>query len=96
MKPYRLTPAAQRDLSQIWDYSEVHWDAVQAERYLRQIQAAIERVAADPACGRACDEIRVGYRRYATGSHVVFYVDAPGSVDVMRVLHQRMDPDRHL
>lgn len=96
MKAYRLTPAAQRDLSEIWDFTEERWDMGQAEKYSGEIRAAIERVAADPGRGRACDELRKGYRRYSIGSHLVFYVETPDSVDVIRILHQRMDPTRHL
>lgn len=96
MKPYLLTPAAQRDLSEIWDFTEERWDAGQAEKYIAEIRAAIERVAADPNRGRACDEIRQGYRRYGIGSHLLFFVETDDSVDIVRVLHQRMDPTRHL
>lgn len=96
MSAVRLTPAAQRDLSEIWDFTEEHWGVAQAELYITEIRAAIERIVADPLRGRACDEVRQGYRRYGVGSHLVFYVEAPGGVDVVRVLHQRMDPARHL
>lgn len=96
MKAYRLTPAAQRDLSQIWDFTEERWDADQAETYVDEVRAAVERIAADPARGRICDEIREGYRRYGIGSHLVFYVETTDSVDIVRILHQRMDPTRHL
>lgn len=96
MTIYRLTPAAQRDLSSIWDYTEEHWDVLQAETYINEIRAAIERVAEEPARGRTCDDIREGYRRYGIGSHLLFYVERAGGVDVIRILHQRMDPTRHL
>jgi toxin ParE1/3/4 len=94
---YLLSPAAQADLEQIWDYTHDHWDTDQAEEYLRELQRAIERAAANPRIGRACDEIRPGYRSLATASHMLFYrISAEGIVDVMRVPHQRMDIDRHL
>lgn len=93
---YRLTPAAQRDLSSIWDYTAERWDARQAETYVLEIGSAIERIAEQPDRGRAVDEIRVGYRRYAIGSHLVFFVANDDGVDVIRILHQRMDPTRHL
>ena len=96
MSRYRLTPAAQRDLSTIWDFTQERWDARQAETYLNEIRATIERIADDPGRGRACDEIREGYRRYGIGSHLLFYVESPDGVDVIRILHQRMDPTRHL
>ncbi len=96
MNEYRLTPAAQRDLSSIWDYTEERWDVRQAEVYLLEIRAAIERIAAAPERGRACHDVREGYRRYAIGSHLIFYRPRAGGVDVIRVLHQRMDPTRHV
>lgn len=96
MSQYRLTPAAQRDLSSIWDFTAARWDARQAETYIAEIRAAVERVADDPRRGHACNEIREGYRRYSIGSHLVFYVESSVGVDVIRILHQRMDPTRHL
>lgn len=96
MTQYRLTPAAQRDLSSIWDFTEERWGIPQAETYIAEIRAAIERVADDPRRGRACDEIRIGYRRYGIGSHLLFYVESAEGVDVVRILHQRMDPSQHL
>lgn len=96
MSRYRLTPAAQRDLSSIWDFTEERWGVNQAEIYIAEIRAAVERVADDPRRGRACDEIRDGYRQYGIASHLLFYVESAEGVDVVRILHQRMDPTRHL
>ena len=96
MSAYRLTPAAQRDLSSIWDYTAERWDQRQAETYVLEIKAAIERIAAQPERGRACDDIRAGYRRYAIGTHLIFFRERDDGVDVIRILHQRMDPTRHL
>ncbi|MBM7231968.1 MULTISPECIES: type II toxin-antitoxin system RelE/ParE family toxin [Dietzia] len=96
MTGYRLTPAAQRDLSSIWDYTEAHRDVRQAERCIGEIRAAVERVAEDPRRGRACDEIRAGYRRYGIGGHLLFFVESAYGIDVVRILHQRMDPSLHL
>jgi toxin ParE1/3/4 len=94
---YVLSPAAQADLEQIWDYTHDRWGADQAEAYLRELQRAVERAATNPRIGRACDEIRPGYRKLAAGSHTLFYrVTADEVIDVIRVLHQRMDVDRHL
>lgn len=70
MSAYRLTPAAQRGLSSIWDFTEERWNTRQAETYIGEIRTAVERVAEDPDRGRACDDIRPGYRRYGSG-HVL-------------------------
>jgi toxin ParE1/3/4 len=67
-----------------------------AEVYVRQIRRAVEIVAEDPRRGRNCDNIRAGYRKYPAGSHFVFYRVVEGGIDVVRILHQRMDFDQHL
>ncbi|MEB3063197.1 type II toxin-antitoxin system RelE/ParE family toxin [[Mycobacterium] zoologicum] len=94
---YLLSPAAQADLEQIWDYTHEQWGIDQADEYLREIQYAIARVAANPRIDRTCDEIRLGYRKLSVGSHALFYrLTAEDVVDVIRVLHRRMDTDLHL
>ncbi|MEB3069155.1 type II toxin-antitoxin system RelE/ParE family toxin [[Mycobacterium] vasticus] len=94
---YLLSPAAQVDLEQIWNYTEQQWGVDQAEEYLRELEYAMARVAANPLIGRACDEIRPGYRKQSAGSHTLFYrLTAEGIVDVIRVLHRRMDTESHL
>ena len=96
MSRYLLSPAAQVDLEQIWDFTHDRWGVDQAEEYPRELQRAVERAAANPLIGQACDEIRPGYRKLAAGSLVLFYRLAAEGIDVVRVLHQRMDVDRHL
>lgn len=94
---YLLSPAAQADLEQIWDYTHEQWGIDQADEYLRELQHAMARVAANPRIGRTCDEIRLGYRKLSAGSHTLFYrLTAENVVDVVRVLHRRMDTESHL
>ena len=52
-------------------------------------------LAADPRLGRSCDQIRAGYFKYSAGSHVIFDRLADVGIDVVRILHQSMDIDRH-
>ena len=97
MTGYTLSPAAQNDLGEIWDYTREHWGIDQAEQYLREIQRAIERVVSNPTIGRACNDVRPGYRKHVVGSHTLYYrIGSDDVIDVVRVLHQRMDADRHL
>jgi toxin ParE1/3/4 len=91
-----LSPRAQSDLDEIWDYSCETWGVDQAERYIILLRDAVSAAAAKPARGRPCEDIRVGYRKLAAGSHVIFYRMAGSDIDVVRILHQRMDFARHL
>lgn len=49
-----------------------------------------------PLIGRACDEVRAGYRRHAMGSHSLCHRIADNLIVVIRVLHKPMDVDQHL
>lgn len=96
MTRYLLSPRAKDDLANIWDYTTKRWGVDRAERYLRQIQAGIEAAVAEPKLGRTCDDIRPGYRKYPIGSHVLFYRALGDCIDVVRILHARMDFEQHL
>ena len=96
MTGYVISPRAQADIEDIWDYTAERWRDDQAARYIRALQAAIETIAADPQRGRSCEQIRAGYRKYSAGSHVIFFRMSAGGIDAVRVLHQRMDFERHL
>jgi toxin ParE1/3/4 len=91
-----LTPRARADLEEIWDYSADRWGLDQAETYTRELRKAIQTVADKPALGRECDEVRRGYRKYPAGSHVLFYRLAGNGIDIVRILHERMDYARHI
>lgn len=96
MAELRLTPAALRDLEEIWRYTAQRWGASQAERYIDHLNACFEALAHSPLSAPACDHIRPAYRRQPVESHVVYYRTGQDSVVVVRILHARMDAPRHL
>jgi toxin ParE1/3/4 len=96
MGRYVLSPRARIDLDKIWDHTAERWGIDQAEFYIRQLWQYIEAAAAEPTIGRACPEVRAGYYKYRSGSHFLFYRLIDGGIDVVRVLHERMDFGRHL
>ncbi len=96
MKGYVLSPLARADIDEIWNYTANHWSDAQAERYLRVIENAIKMAASNPKRGRACHEFRMGYFRLSAGSHILFYRIVGDKIDVVRILHQSMDFERHL
>jgi len=98
---YILSPRAQADLDKadldkIWDDTAERWGVDHAEFYIRQIRQHIEAVAARPALGRACPQVRTGYYKYRSGSHFLFYRLIDGGIDVVRIVHERMDFGRYL
>ncbi|HKM63956.1 MAG TPA: type II toxin-antitoxin system RelE/ParE family toxin, partial [Acidisphaera sp.] len=61
-----------------------------------ELRERIQAVAAQPGLGRPCPEVRPGYYRCAAGSHVVFYRRTDAGIEIVRILHGRMDFVRHL
>jgi toxin ParE1/3/4 len=93
---YDLTPAAKADLRDIWLYTMAQWGEQQAERYLQQLEQCCERLVAHPELGKARDELRVGYRSILEGSHIIIYRSHQNRIEVVRILHRRMDIERHI
>jgi len=96
MHSIRLTPAAAEQLKAIWRYSAATWDDDRADAYLLDIDAALQALAKSPKLGRARPEIHEGYHSMRVRGHVVFYLIDETHIDVIGVLHERMDVERHL
>ena len=95
-KQYRLSPAAERDLEEIWLYTFNQWGLTQANRYTDDLLAAFQRLAAHPQHGQRVNHIRPGYRRSRVRRHAIYYRAFDYGIAVIRVLHDRMSPLRHL
>ena len=68
----------------------------QRNRYLARLDACFHLLAREPHRGHACDDIRLGYRKYHVGRHLIFYRESPEGVKIIRILHDRMDIETHL
>jgi toxin ParE1/3/4 len=93
---YRLSPGARADLEHIWLYTAERWSIDQADRYHNLLMDGIESLVGAMHRGIAIDHIRPGYRRLNAESHVIFYRPAEDGIEIVRILHSRMDFDRHL
>jgi toxin ParE1/3/4 len=96
MASFELTGAADRDLAAIYACSYWQFGRVQAESYFSSFYDCFTRLADLPDIGRSIEDLRPGYFRFAHASHVVFYVKIDNGIRIIRVLHERMEPERHL
>jgi toxin ParE1/3/4 len=93
---FRLSPAAESDLSDIWDYTTQQWDRDQADRYVLAIRDRLEGVVSGRIPTRSANDVRAGYLKCAAGSHMIFFTRSDDrTVDVIRILHQSMDVEGH-
>ena len=95
MKVLAFSPAAEADIDGIWDCSADNWGPEQADRYTDEIRDACHALASGRKQGRVVD-VRPRYLKISTGSHVIYYRDQGDRLEIVRVLHSRMDSNRHL
>lgn len=58
---------------------------------------SLHDLADKPDIGRACNDIREGYYKYGVGKHLIFYRHkGEDQVEIVRILHGRMDLEQHL
>lgn len=93
---YILSPNAQESLRNIKAYSFEQFGHEQTISYLKLIEKKLRMIAESPDIGRKRGEIKKGYLSFLAGSHVIYYRKARKHVDIIDILHQSMDPYRHL
>lgn len=96
MKPLRLLRSALRDLDTIWTYTARTWGVAQADTYVTALHCDMERLREYPELGPAHPSRIAAFRKLPSGHHVIFYLVLEDCVEVVRVLHERMDLKRQL
>ena len=92
----RLSPAAEADVEAIWGFTEDRWGHPQAIRYVRDLDSNCAGIAEGRVPSLSAEDIRAGYREAACGSHMIYFRQDGGDIEVVRILRQSMDVDRHL
>ena len=93
---FRLNPRAKADLEGIFLYTLQMWSAAQADRYVLDLEKAFLALAQAPEIGQSIDRIRAGYQKFSVRSNLIIYRRRMHGIEIMRVLHQRMDILGHL
>ena len=88
---YELSPEADHDLEDIFDYTESHFGLNQARGYVSTFEAVFQQLCRTPHIGKHRKEIRVGLRSLVKEQHVVFYRILADRIRIVRVLHGSRD-----
>lgn len=96
MPEYRLRPKARADIEDIWNYTCRTWSVQQARHYVCGLRDVCIDLAENPGIGKIRDELYRGLRVYPSGKHLIFYLTVENGIDVVRILHERMDSKQHL
>jgi toxin ParE1/3/4 len=96
MNSYALSEAADADIARIITDSIKHWGEARAERYILDLHAAFENLAAFPTIDRDASHYRSGYFQFPHDSHTVFYQKTGTGIFIVRILHQKQQPQNYL
>ncbi len=109
---YQLTEAGDADIADVLRETARQFGPAQRESYAALIEKAIEMVAEEPerpgsqprdglAAGVRSFHIELAAGRRGAAAHLVYYLrgrldDGSDGVIIARMLHERMDPLRHV
>jgi toxin ParE1/3/4 len=92
MAKFKLTNNALKDLSDIWNYTFDAWSESQADKYYKLILNACASIAKKPQQGKVYEEIYPDLNSKIASKHIIFYrVIADETIEITRILHERMD-----
>ena len=93
---YRLAPAAEADLEDIWLYAARNWSIDQADRYTDALEAAFDTLVAMPEIARERPEFSPPVRVHPSAQHVIIYRIAADHIVILRVLGGRQNWQTYL
>lgn len=79
------------DLHEIWNYTAFTWSVKQADRYFTLIFKEINHICITPDTGKNLDYIKKNYRSSRVKSHIIIYKISPAKIEIVRILHEKMD-----
>ena len=96
---YRLSVRAEAYLAEIWAYSAERWNLEQADRYIDAFVSRFDWLCDNPKLWQPRPDITEGLYGCPQQSHVIYFRaqgDPPELIEIVRVLHGRMEPARHV
>ena len=97
MSDYIINEKALEDINNIWIYTAENWSVDQADRYYNLIYDEVEYIVRNFEMARDLGKICKSYKYSKVKSHLIFFKkDKNNEIEVVRVLHERMDIENRL
>lgn len=96
MRSIRFSAEARSDLGSISAFTAESWGIERKKRYMDALQDRIAQIRRHPALGPVREDFGSAIRSVICGAHVIFYRVRPSTIEVLRILHRRMDAGRYL
>ena len=93
MTRYALSPAARRDITDIWLYTADRWGVDQADHYVSEIEEDLHKAAEGLRVAQPIGD----QWKIRSGHHLCIFAKPTGGLMwVIRILHERMDVESAL
>jgi toxin ParE1/3/4 len=92
----RISSEASEDLASVWEYTKNHWGIAQADLYVDGFMMRFVWLGENRTLWRSRPDIRPGVYSCPYKSHVIFFSQSDGCINILRILHRRMDSGRHV
>ena len=80
------------DLNDTWLYTFNKWSEKQADKYYESLEHVCNQIASNPDIGKEYEEIGNNLLGFRSGKHIIFYhVLNKHEIEIIRILHERMD-----
>ena len=89
--PFFISKKAVSDLEEIWLFTVEKWSTEPADRHYNLIFDEINYICKNINAGKSMEHVRKGYRASKVKSHLIFYRVINNTIEVIRILHERMD-----
>lgn len=93
---YNIRRRALIELDSIRDFTRETWGTSQARRYVAELRQSFAAASLDPSRYPLIEGRTDGLRRIRSGSHIVVFIAEVGRIEIVRILHERMDIDAQL
>ncbi len=93
---FKLTNKAKSDLEDIWNYTNKTWGPDQADTYIDTLHARFLWLTRNTSLWRQRDDVLEGLYSYYESRHIILFRQYNKGIEIVRILHGRMDMQRHL
>lgn len=90
MKKYRLSPLADFDLDEIWEFIARN-DREMAANFISELMREFTLLARQPQLGRGREDLSANLRLFPYRRYLIFYIPIDGGIEIVRVLHGARD-----
>ncbi len=93
---FRVSSEAREDLVSVWEYTRSHWSTEQADLYTDAFMLRFAWLTVNKNLWRSRTDLQKGIFSCSEKSHVILFSENQNHIDILRVLHRRMDPGRQI